>query len=150
MACSGTALPFIFTSKNIIFIPSKVQKQTRIQTYNTLALPAFLYGSENWTIKANDKIRITAAGMRFVRTTAKYIWSDYKRNDDILKELKTEPVMGKILKYKNSWIQHANTMQRDRIPKLLKNYKPRGRRNRGRPMTRPEKVNEWPKFLNVW
>jgi hypothetical protein len=89
-------------------------------------------------MKANNKTRITAAEMRFMRKTTKYIWSDYKRNDDIglLKELKTEPVMGKILKYKNNWIQHANRMQRDRIPKLLQNYKPRGRRNRGRPVKR--------------
>jgi hypothetical protein len=78
-------------------------------------------------MKANDKTRITAAGMRFMRTTAKYIWNDYKRNDYILKELKTEPVMRKILKYKNSWIPHVNRMETDWIPKLLKNYKPRGR-----------------------
>jgi hypothetical protein len=51
-------------------------------------------------MKANDKTRITAAEMRFMRTTAKCIWCDYKRNDDILKELKTETVMRKILKYK--------------------------------------------------
>jgi hypothetical protein len=82
-------------------------------------------------MKANDKTKITAAEVRSMRTTAKYIWSDYKRNDDTLKELKTKPVMGKILKYKNNWIQHVNRMQKDRIPKLLKNYKPWGRRNRG-------------------
>jgi hypothetical protein len=58
--------------------------QTRIQIYNTLALPTLLYGSENWTMKANDKTRITAAEMRLMRTTAKYIWSDCKRYDDIL------------------------------------------------------------------
>jgi hypothetical protein len=102
---------------NTIFKPSKVQKQTRIQIYNTLALPNLLYGSENCTMKANDKNRITAAEMRFMITTAKYIWSNYKRTDGILKDLKTEPVMGKILKYKNSWIPHVNRMQRDRIPK---------------------------------
>jgi hypothetical protein len=45
-------------------------------------------------MKANDKTRITAAEMRVVRTTAKYNWGDYKRNDDELKEVKTEPVMG--------------------------------------------------------
>jgi hypothetical protein len=28
--------------------------------------------------------------------------------------------MGKILKYKNNWIQHVNRMQTDWIPKLLK------------------------------
>jgi hypothetical protein len=81
-------------------------------------------------MKANDKTRITGAEVRFARTTAKYIWSDYKRNDDILKQFKTELVMGKILKYKN-WIQYVKRMQRDRIPKLLKNYKPWGKRNRG-------------------
>jgi hypothetical protein len=31
---------------------------------------------------------------------------------------------------------YLHRMQRDRIPKLLKNYKPRRRRNRGRPMKR--------------
>jgi hypothetical protein len=49
-------------------------------------------------MKASGKTR-TAAEMRFMRTTAKYIWSDYKRNYDTLKELKTEPVMRKIKKY---------------------------------------------------
>jgi hypothetical protein len=82
---------------NVIFKPSKVQKQTRIQIYNTFALPTLLCGSENWTMKANDKTRITAAETRFMRKTSKYVWSDYKRNYDILKELQTEPVMGKIL-----------------------------------------------------
>jgi hypothetical protein len=28
--------------------------------------------------------------------------------------------MGKILKYKNNWIEHVNNMQRDRIPKVFK------------------------------
>jgi hypothetical protein len=51
---------------NTIFKPSKFQKQTRIQIYNTLALPTLLYGSENWTMKANDETRITAAGTRFM------------------------------------------------------------------------------------
>jgi hypothetical protein len=35
---------------NTIFKTSEVQKQTRIQLYNTLALPTLLYGSENWTM----------------------------------------------------------------------------------------------------
>jgi hypothetical protein len=64
---------------------TKVQKQTRMQIYNTLTLPTLLYGGKNWTMKANDKTRITAAEMRFMRTTAKHIWSDYKRNDDIIR-----------------------------------------------------------------
>jgi hypothetical protein len=48
---------------------TKVKKQTRMLIYNTLALPTLLYGGKNWTMKANDKARITAAEMRFMRTT---------------------------------------------------------------------------------
>jgi hypothetical protein len=48
-------------------------KKTRIKLYNTLALPTLLYGSENWTIKARDARRITAAEMKCMRTTAGYL-----------------------------------------------------------------------------
>jgi hypothetical protein len=40
---------------NTIFKPSKVQKQSRKRICNTLALQTMLLGSENWTMKANDK-----------------------------------------------------------------------------------------------
>jgi hypothetical protein len=36
----------------------------RINLYNTLTLPVLLYGSENWTVKASDARRITAAEMK--------------------------------------------------------------------------------------
>jgi hypothetical protein len=39
-------------------------KTTRIKLYITLALPPLLYGSENWTIVARDKRRITAAEIK--------------------------------------------------------------------------------------
>jgi len=48
-----------------------------------------LYGSETWTIKARDARRITAAEMKYMRRTAGYIWTDYKTNAQITKELKT-------------------------------------------------------------
>jgi hypothetical protein len=54
---------------NNTFKPNKVQKNTRIKLYNTLALPVLLYGSENWIVKSKDKSRLTAAGMRFTWNT---------------------------------------------------------------------------------
>jgi hypothetical protein len=53
-------------STNNVFGPQK----TRIKLYSTLALPTLLYGSENWTIKARDARRITAAEMKYMRRTA--------------------------------------------------------------------------------
>jgi len=58
---------------NNLFRPQTILKKTRIKLYNTLALPVLLYGSEAWTIKARDAIRITAAEMKYMRRTAGYI-----------------------------------------------------------------------------
>jgi hypothetical protein len=66
-----------------------VQKLTGIKMYNTLALTTLSGESKNWKMKAKDKTRITAAEMKFMRT-AKYAWMGCKRNEDMLKELKTE------------------------------------------------------------
>jgi hypothetical protein len=55
-----------------------------------------LYGSETWTIKAGDVRRITAAEMKYMRRTAGYIWTDYKTNAQIAKELKITPILGEI------------------------------------------------------
>jgi len=53
--------------------------------YNTLALSALLCSSENWTIKARDARRITAAEMKYMRETGRYTWADYKTNTEIAK-----------------------------------------------------------------
>jgi hypothetical protein len=46
-------------------------KETRIKLYNSLALPALLYGSDNWTITARDARGITAAEVKCIRKTAR-------------------------------------------------------------------------------
>jgi hypothetical protein len=40
-----------------------------------MANPTLLYSSENWTIKARDTRRITAAEMKYKRKTAGYTWT---------------------------------------------------------------------------
>jgi len=121
-----------------VFRPQKKTplQKTRIKVYNTLALPVFLYGSETWTIKVRDARRISAAEMKYVRRTTGYTWTDYKTNSQIAKELKITPIWDKLLEYKRSWIQHVNRMPRKRLPRVMKNYSPNGRRNLGRPLKR--------------
>jgi hypothetical protein len=75
----------------------KALKKTRIKLYNTLALPVLLYGSETWTIKASDVRRITAAEMKYLRSTAGYTWTDYKTNAQIAKKLEITPILDKLL-----------------------------------------------------
>jgi hypothetical protein len=41
-----------------------------------------LYGSETWILKEQDKSRITATEMKFLRKIAKYTLFDHKRNHE--------------------------------------------------------------------
>jgi len=95
-----------------------------------------LYGSETWIIKANEARRITGAEMKYMRRTAGYIWTDYKTNAQIAKDLKLTQTLDKSLEYKRSWIQHVNRMPRNRLPRVMNYYSPTGRRNHGRPSKR--------------
>jgi len=49
-----------------------------LKIYNTLVLPTFLYGSENWTLTALQRQRIEAAEMKLQRPLAGYTLYDHK------------------------------------------------------------------------
>lgn len=121
---------------NSVMKPSLVQKHTRIRLYNTLARPMLSYGSEAWTLRKADKSRITACEMRFMRRTAGYTKWDLKRNCEILKELKTQPVLDYIVQYQSNWKHHLERMSNSRLPKAIYDYVPHGQRSVGRPAKR--------------
>jgi hypothetical protein len=54
-------------------------KHLTVQKQTTLAIPTLLHGSETWTLKENDKYKITAAEIELLRKTAKYKFLDHKR-----------------------------------------------------------------------
>jgi Zn-dependent M32 family carboxypeptidase len=68
--------------------------------------------------------------------TAEHTWTDHKTHTDFAKELNITPVLDKIQDYKRRWIQHVNRMPRNRLPRLIKIYTPKSRRNQGRPPKR--------------
>jgi hypothetical protein len=74
-----------------------------------------LYDSENWTIKARDATRITAADMKHMRSTA----ADHKTNAEVSKELNITPVLDTVQDYEGKWIQHVNRMLRNRLLRLI-------------------------------
>jgi len=50
-----------------------------------------------------------------------------------LDELKVEPVDDDIRRYKSNFLQHVTRMNSNRMPQIMLNYRPNGRRNLGRP-----------------
>jgi len=61
----------ICTIKRTIFF-RKVRKETILKIYNSLVLPTFLYGSENWTLTTLQRRRFEAAEMKLFRPLAGY------------------------------------------------------------------------------
>ena len=83
-------------------------------------LELWLYGSENWTFKARDARRITAAEMKYMRKTAGYTWTDHKTNTETARELKITQALDKIQGYRRNSLQYINGMTHNRLPRILK------------------------------
>jgi hypothetical protein len=60
--------------------------------------------------------------MRFFRRTTGYTLLDHKRNEEILEQLKLEPVDKKLRRYKSNWLRHV-TRVNNRVPKIMLNYR---------------------------
>ena len=58
------------------------------------------------------------------------------RSEVIRKELEISVTKDVRSKHKQNWIKHLERMDKTRLPKHALNYKPRGRRDRGRPRKR--------------
>jgi hypothetical protein len=67
--------------------------------------------------------------MQFMRQTAGYTKWNLKKNEEVLKELKVEPILDYICIYQNNWREHVNRMSRTRIPKAIMYYQPKGKRS---------------------
>jgi len=81
--------------------------------------------------------RLEAAEMCFLRSVAGYTRLDKIRSEVIRKDLDICGIQEVRLKYRQNWISHLERMDNTTpLPKHALNYKPRGRRDRGRPRKR--------------
>jgi hypothetical protein len=76
----------------------------------------------------------TATAFNFTRKTAAYTWADCKLNTDIAKERNITPNLNSIQEYRRNWLQYRNRMPSDRITRIIRIYRLKGRRNQGRPL----------------
>jgi len=110
----------------------KTGTDTQMKFYKVVAGLSLLYGSETWVTTQRDMTRLEAAEMRFLRSVTGYTRLDKIRCEVIRKELEISGIQDVRLKYKQNWINHIDRMDNTRLPKHALNYKPRGRRDRGR------------------
>jgi hypothetical protein len=101
-----------------------------------MAVPVLMYGSEARTIKKRDISRIQSAEMKFLRSVKGCTRMDHVRNEEIRTELDMYAIQDKITEYRIRWSAHLQRMDNSRLSKQALLYKPRGRRDVGRPRKR--------------
>jgi len=109
--------------------------------YKVVARPSLLYGSETWVTTKRDMTGLEVAEMRFLRSVTGNTRLDKIRSKVVRKELEISAIQDVRLKYEQNWINHLERMDNTRLPKHTLNYKPRGRRDRGRPRKRWQRVD---------
>jgi len=97
--------------------------------------------NETWVTTKRDMTGLEAAEMRFVRNCTGYTRLDKIRSEGIRRELEISAIQDVRLKYKQNWINRLERMDNTRLPKHALNYKPRGRRDSGRPKKRWQRVD---------
>ena len=80
--------------------------------------------------------RLEATELRFLRSVTGYTRLDKIRSEAISKELEIYGIQEVRLKYNQNWINHLERKDSTRLPKHALNYKPRERRDHGRPRKR--------------
>ena len=94
-----------------------------------------------WVTTQRDTTCLEAAEMRFLRSVTGYTRLDKIKSEDIRQELEISGIQDVRLRYKQNWINHLEITDNTRLPKYALTNKPRGRRDRGRPRKRWQRVD---------
>jgi len=112
-------------------------KETKLRIHNITAKGKFKFGSEAWVLKKREEQRLEASQMKFSRHLLGITKLDKEKNQCIRGKTGAQNIVKEIKQYKEKWLQHVQRMDTNRIPKKkAPQYKPKGRRNIGRPRKR--------------
>jgi len=114
----------------------QMNKETKLRIHNITAKAALKFGSEARILKKREEQRLEAAQMKFLRQVLVITKLDKERNQCIRQKTGAQKVVKEIKQYREKWLQHVQRMDTNRLPKQALRYKPKGRRNIGRPRKR--------------
>ena len=121
----------------------KLTKRTKILIYQTCVLSTLLYGSEAWTLYADQERKLNGFHMRCLRKILRIDWKDKVTNTQVL-QLANIPSLYQILRHRRMrWLGHVHRMDCHRIPRqLLYGELLEGTRPTGAPMLRHKDLSK--------
>lgn len=124
----------LYYAMNTNFINKKeISKQTKLTVFKTIYRPVLTFGCESWTLTEQQKSKIQAVEMRYLRRVRGVTMKDRMKNVDIRRELKIRSTLEFIEGRKLSWWGHLQRMREERPVKKVWRAKTQRNRRRGRP-----------------
>ena len=114
----------------------QMNKETKLRIDNITAKAALKFGSEAWLLKKREEQHLEATQMKSLRRLLGIIKSDKEKNQCNRGKTGAQNIVKEIKQHQKKWLQHVQRMDRNRIPKQTLQYRPKGRRNLGRPKKR--------------
>jgi hypothetical protein len=109
---------------------------TKLRLFNVTYKAALKYGSEVCVLSKKKCQKLETAEMKVLRSLLGWVRLDHQSNETIREKLKVEHIAAEIQRYQENWLQHVKRMEHARTPRMALAYKPKGKRNIGRPKTR--------------
>jgi len=93
-----------------------------------------IYGAETWSLYEDDRRRINSTEMDALRRSARISKLDRKMNEYIREKMDTpDTILDEITRKQFIWYGHVERMDPTRLPKIMINWKPVGRKKQGHP-----------------
>jgi len=100
-------------------------------------VPIMTYASETWIITKKLESKIRPAQMQMERKLLGVRWEEKRTKASIKEETKLPDVLQRIKSSKRSWAGHvARALAKENWYDSIRDWKPSGRRSRGRPKKR--------------
>jgi hypothetical protein len=109
--------------------------------YNSMLNSVLIYGAEIWSLREDDRRRINASEMDALKRSTRISKLDRKTNEYIRRKMDAQDIiLDDITRKQLIWYGHVERMDSERLPKIMINWKPEGRRKM-RPS--PEDLERW-------
>ncbi|PSN54154.1 hypothetical protein C0J52_06854 [Blattella germanica] len=118
-----------------------LNRELKLKMYNTLTRPVVVYGCESWTLNSNDKHLLRIFERKILRRIYYPVCGNngewrIRTNRELEQLMKNEDIVRFIKSRRLAWMGHVLRMDESRIPRRIMEWKPVGRRNKGRPWKR--------------
>ena len=123
----------VFRNLQSIWRSSNITERLKVKLLQSVVLPTCLYASETWKISVKIKKKLDAFQQKCLRRILGVTYRDRVTNDEIYRRTATRPFSQIIETRRMKYAGHVIRMTPERDQKIALNWRPEGRRGRGRP-----------------